>query len=88
MSYRKVVGLEGLLGSADVMDESEFVCPTLWGLLATLGAELTLMKRLSLTPPPPVDFDSIRAEFKETQDTLAGSMTKLEDLSLGYSPRL
>jgi hypothetical protein len=77
MGFRKAAGVENLIGSSDVMDESEFACPTIWGTLATLGTELTTIRDLKATPLPVVDLGPLRSEIKTSQATLGATVTKL-----------
>jgi hypothetical protein len=50
MAYRKTMGLENALGSSQLMGDSDYAHPTLWGSLATIGAELTTLRHAK--PPP------------------------------------
>jgi len=79
MGYRIVKGLESIVGSIDVMDESELACPTVWGTLATIGAEVIAIRERKVAPAPaPVqDLRPFKQEVKLAQDGLAASMTKL-----------
>jgi hypothetical protein len=84
MSFRMSRGLEGVLGSSDVMDESDLVCPTVWGTLATIGAEVTTLKDRKIIIPPPAaapDLGPLRTELKEAQSKISTSVTKLGSFS-------
>jgi hypothetical protein len=83
-SFRMAKGLEGLVGSSKEMEDSDWVCPTVWGTLATIGAEVTTIRdqKAILPPPPPApDIGPFKAEVKDSQDKLAASMTKLGSFS-------
>ena len=85
-SFRMAKGLEGLVGSSSEMGDSDWVCPTVWGTLATIGAEVTAIKDQKPIPPPPPpppapDMGPFKAEIKASQAKLATSMTKLGSFS-------
>jgi hypothetical protein len=60
MGYRKAAGLENILGSFHLMDDSEFTHPTMWGSLATMGAEIMSLRNLK--PPPLLDLSPFKKE--------------------------
>lgn len=77
MSFRMSKGLEGLVGSSAVMDDSEFICPTVWGTLATMGAEIASVRNIK---PPPIkvqDLGPIRAELRASHDKVTESVSSL-----------
>jgi hypothetical protein len=82
--FRMAKSLEGLVGSSKVMEDSDWVCPTVWGTLATIGAEVTSIKDRKPPPPPPApapDMGPLKAEVKASQAKLVASMTKLGSFS-------
>jgi hypothetical protein len=84
MSFRMSRGLESQVGSSGVMDESDWVCPTVWGTLATIGAEVTAIKNKKVSSPPPApapDLGPLKADIKASQDKVAASVTKLGNFS-------
>ena len=78
-------GLEGLWGSLEVMDASDWVCPVVWGTLATIGAEVTALRdQNKVIPPPPApapDMGPFKAKIKAFQDKLVWLMRKLGSFS-------
>jgi hypothetical protein len=86
MGYRKATGLENILGSFHLMDDSEFAHPTLWGSLATMGAEISNLRNLK--PPPLVDLGPFKKETKLAQDNLVASMTKISTFTRSFSKSL
>ena len=77
MSFRMSKGLEGLVGSSEVMDDSEFICPTVWGTLATLGAEIANVKNIKPAPVKVQDLGPIRAELRSSHDKITESVSSL-----------
>jgi hypothetical protein len=86
MAYRKSMGLENTIGSSQLMGDSEYAHPTLWGSLATIGMELTSMRNAK--PPPALDLGPFRAEVKRSQEGLVTSMTKISSFTRAFSKSL
>ena len=95
-SFRMAKGLEGLVGMSKVMEDSDWMCPTVWGTLATIGAEVSSLKDRKESPPPPapvLDLGPIKAEVKAdikadlklAQAKLTASMTKIGSFSRTFA---
>jgi hypothetical protein len=95
-SFRMAKGLESLVGSSKVMEDLDWVCPTVWGTLATLGAEVSSLKDRKVPPPTPapvLDLGPIKtkikadvnAEIKVSQAKLTASMTKISTFARAFS---
>jgi hypothetical protein len=81
-AYRKAARVEGVVGSSQVMDDSEFNHPTLWGVLSLMSSEIVYVRS---RPAPAVDLAPIRAELTKKTVELDATLTKVSEFTKAFS---